>query len=218
MGSGHDPANADIPCGVSAYSCGYLDDTEAFRTVMAYDCAGGCTRVDHFSNPNVTYAGRVTGVADAMDNARSINDTRAAVASWRTSTTNPPPPPVTYTILDTSGEWSVASEESIHRPGAYAEYYTFTLTKSAVVTIDLVSSTDTYLFLLDSAQNIIEEDDDGGDSVNSKIVRTLAPGTYKIEATTFSTAHATGTFTLQVIGLGEAPTAFLVPIINYLLN
>jgi hypothetical protein len=43
--------------------------------------------VTHFSNPNVTYGGEATGVAqgspDAADNAATINYTRTEMAAFR---------------------------------------------------------------------------------------------------------------------------------------
>lgn len=89
MGSTHDHANGGSA--VYSYSFGYQEPNNAFRTVMAYNCPGGCTRVQHFSNPNVSYAGKPTGVADYADNARSINQTRIPVSQWRTVTVNAPP-------------------------------------------------------------------------------------------------------------------------------
>ena len=54
---------------------------------MAYDCAGGCPRVSHFSNPDVLYNGQPTGIdhtaADSADNARTINQTRFEMAAYR---------------------------------------------------------------------------------------------------------------------------------------
>jgi len=67
------------------------------------------------------------------------------------------------------------------------------------VTIDLTSSKDTYLFLLEGNNengSIIERNDDGGTGFNSRITRTLAAGTYTIEATTYRTD--TGSFVLRV--------------------
>ena len=96
MGSAHDPAHAynvengdPYTCGVYEYSCGYQDTDEVFRTVMAYNCTNGCDRYPYFSNPDVSVNGRVTGVADVTDNARSINNTKAAVSGWRTSQSGP---------------------------------------------------------------------------------------------------------------------------------
>jgi hypothetical protein len=52
---------------------------------MAYTCTGGCIRVQHFSNPEVSYAGQPTGVPDYADNALALADTAPMVATWRAS-------------------------------------------------------------------------------------------------------------------------------------
>ena len=83
QGLHHDPPNASgSPAYTYAY--GYQDPGGAFRTVMAY---GSAPRVMRLSNPNLTYNGRVTGVANSQDNARALNNTAAAVANFRSSTT-----------------------------------------------------------------------------------------------------------------------------------
>ncbi len=90
MGDAHDRANSSV--GAYPYSFGYQDPGGGFRTVMAYACSSGsCPRVRHFSNPNVTYGGRPTGIAyeinpaASADNARSMNNVRTTVANWRVS-------------------------------------------------------------------------------------------------------------------------------------
>jgi len=114
----------------------------------------------------------------------------------------PPPPPPSYTIFNLESEWTTQSDVSVSRGDTYyAKYYSFTLKKTTEVTINLESNEDTYMYLLDSAANIVTEDDDGGDALNSKIVMRLDPGTYTVEATTFSES-TTGTFTLNVTALG----------------
>jgi len=88
MGCAHDRANASVT-GRYAYSYGFQALSSAFRTVMAYStgCGSPCTRVNHFSNPNVTYGGEATGVAQgdpaAADNAATINYTRTEMAGFR---------------------------------------------------------------------------------------------------------------------------------------
>lgn len=64
--------------------------------------------------------------------------------------------------------------------------YAFTLTTRTKVEI-LMSSTvlDSYLFLVDSALNIIVEDDDGDTGRNARIMRTLPAGRYEIIANVF---------------------------------
>ena len=90
--------------------------------------------------------------------------------------------------------------------GAYAEYYTFTLTQQSEVTITLESTEDTYLYLLrgagkDGEREAFNDDIDyDNDITNSRIVKTLAAGDYTIEATTWY-ANKTGDFKLTVSGI-----------------
>ena len=66
--------------------------------------------------------------------------------------------------------------------------------------IELESSTNTYLFLLNGSDEtgaVIREDDDSGTNDNSQLVLGLVRGTYTIEATTFSPA-ATGEFIVSI--------------------
>jgi peptidyl-Asp metalloendopeptidase len=81
MGSAHAPEDFNFSP-VFNYSYGFKDPAERFRTVMAYDCPGGCPRVLHFSNPAALYTGLPTGSA-ATRNAESLNQTRLTVANFR---------------------------------------------------------------------------------------------------------------------------------------
>lgn len=95
--------------------------------------------------------------------------------------------------------WSSACAAT-HRAKAYAMYYTFTLTSTRTVTIDLVSGVDPYLILLSGSGKtgaVLASDDDGGIGFNSRISRSLAAGTYTIEATTYSPA-STGSFAIKL--------------------
>ena len=100
-----------------------------------------------------------------------------------------------------AGVWDSGCE-STNRPGSYARYYSFVLTRAVDVAISLASSRDTYLFLLagsgtDSRVVASNVDGVGGGEVVSRIVRTLSAGTYTIEAATFAEG-VTGVFTLRV--------------------
>jgi hypothetical protein len=102
-----------------------------------------------------------------------------------------------------TGSWS-SDCASTNNPGAYARYYTFSLSSTSTVEIDLVSTTDSYLYLLQGSGmsgNIIDEDDDSGDGSNARISRTLNAGTYTIEATTYY-SQRTGTFNLTLTSSG----------------
>jgi hypothetical protein len=87
MGSQHERANGGGG-GAYPYSFGYQDPARLFRTIMAYDCSGGCPRIQNFSNPAVLYNGRPTGVddgaPDSADNTHSLNSTAPIVQAWRT--------------------------------------------------------------------------------------------------------------------------------------
>ena len=93
--------------------------------------------------------------------------------------------------------------QSQSRQNSYARFFTFTLAEQAEIIITLESDTDPYLFLLDDASEIIAENDDidtASGNYNSRVTRTLGPGDYTIEATTYEAA-ATGTFSLIVSGV-----------------
>ena len=106
------------------------------------------------------------------------------------------------TASATEGSWTDDCPAQ-NRNDAYARFYTFSVSQDTEVTITLESETDPYLFLLDDARNVVEENDDidkDNRDFNSRITRTLGAGDYTIEATTYAT-RATGDFTLTVEGV-----------------
>lgn len=84
MASHHNPENGGTP--TFPYAFGHYVNG-SYRTVMSYvdPCTSGCTRVAYFSNPNIIYNGQPTGIDNARDNARSINNTADWIASYRYS-------------------------------------------------------------------------------------------------------------------------------------
>jgi hypothetical protein len=82
MGCHHDRDNASV--GAFPYSYGYRTANGQWRTVMAY--APG-TRIQYFSNPNVSYSGQALGSAhpapDSAENWSTLNNTAATVAQFR---------------------------------------------------------------------------------------------------------------------------------------
>jgi peptidyl-Asp metalloendopeptidase len=85
MGMEHDPDFGPDPS-VASYPWSYGHFVSGqFRTVMSYaqSCNGPCPRRMHFSNPNVSYAGHPTGIANARDNARTARLTAPVVAAFR---------------------------------------------------------------------------------------------------------------------------------------
>jgi peptidyl-Asp metalloendopeptidase len=79
----HDPANDPS---TSPYSYGhgyrYLGSPD-WRTIMAYDCPGGCPRLNYWSSPLRTYNGQPMGTSSQSDNARVLNNTRVTVSGFR---------------------------------------------------------------------------------------------------------------------------------------
>ncbi len=87
IGSQHNPENGSG----ATYSYGYGHYVNGvFRTVMSYvdPCPAGCTRRPYFSNPEILFSGLPTGIDNARDNARSINNTADTIANYRYSGSN----------------------------------------------------------------------------------------------------------------------------------
>ena len=140
-----------------------------------------------------------------------VGDTTASAGFTVTETGTPPPSAVCIQRLTASGPVSgrwAPDCESQERDGSYTRYYSFSLFQGSEVGIDLESSLDTYLYLREgqatSGPAIYENDDVvPGTDTDSRIMETLAAGTYTIEATTYN-ASATGSFTLTVTGLAPS--------------
>jgi hypothetical protein len=92
MGAHHDRANASGTA-MYSYSYGFQASDSSFRTIMAYNCTSGCTRINRWSNPDITYNGIPTGVVytatNSADNRRTLNNTATIIANFRQSTTLP---------------------------------------------------------------------------------------------------------------------------------
>ena len=89
------------------------------------------------------------------------------------------------------------------RSQPYIDYYTFAVDQTADFIIDLEYQgdvVDTYLYLyqmVNGARSILALDDDGGDSTNSLISRTLDPGSHTIGVSTYY-AGKTGDYRLHI--------------------
>jgi len=90
MGSVHDRGEVPNPPPAISYSWGHAVPGE-FGTIMARSTSCGipCTRILHFSNPDVDEGGTPTGVdigeADETDNATALDQVAPDVAGWRDS-------------------------------------------------------------------------------------------------------------------------------------
>lgn len=72
----------------SAYNRGYVSPDSTWRTIMAYgDACGFCTRVQYWSNPDITRNGVAMGIAEgqawAADNRKTLNNSAPFVANFR---------------------------------------------------------------------------------------------------------------------------------------
>jgi len=80
-GATHNPAagrNSVYPHGHGFQNLG-----ARLRTIMSYDCSGGCPRVNIWSGPNNRWNGHVMGNEHEADNARVLNTRAGTVANFR---------------------------------------------------------------------------------------------------------------------------------------
>ncbi|WP_248529026.1 M12 family metallo-peptidase [Pseudoalteromonas sp. 2CM39R] len=89
QGARHNPEN-DPSTTPYSFGHGYQQPQSQWRSVMAYNCPGNCTRINYWSNPNKSYNGDVMGTSAEHDNARVLNLTNPIIANFRSST--PPIP------------------------------------------------------------------------------------------------------------------------------
>ena len=189
-------------------SWGPVEGTDNYRAQHKISTADDYTgSITTQTITSYTAAGLLSGTSYDF-HAASHGDGATYVAGWSdwspdyTVTTTSPPPPGCENVLGTlsgpvirTGTWA-AGCDSTNRPGKYARYFTFTIAAQESVTIELVSRVDTYLFLLEGAGmdgDVIVYNDDSRDNelgrLNSRIVRSLAAGTYTAEATTYSSGR-----------------------------
>lgn len=122
QGAHHNPENAgSTPAFPYAYGH-YVD--ASFRTVMSYvnQCPSGCSRVPYFSNPAISFNGSPTGIADARDNHRCLNNTALTVSQFRDglvatlTPTNTPSPTSTASPTPTNTLTATATATSTPTP------------------------------------------------------------------------------------------------------
>ncbi|MBK7976779.1 MAG: thrombospondin type 3 repeat-containing protein [Deltaproteobacteria bacterium] len=86
LGFEHNPENGISPPSSASYVWSYGHYVNgSFRTVMSYadPCTSGCTRVQRFSNPGISFNGFPTGIADQRDNHRTGNISAPIAAGFR---------------------------------------------------------------------------------------------------------------------------------------
>lgn len=87
LGARHDPDNDPEPGDQHGFQ---NPGAKGWRTIMAYNCAGGCSRLMYWSSPNILYpAGGPDavpmGISGESNNARVLNISAGIVANFRTS-------------------------------------------------------------------------------------------------------------------------------------
>lgn len=118
---------------------------------------------------------------------------------------DPPPPGAGQRVLlDEAGELTAADKKLNNK-----HYKTYTLSMSAgtTYTIDLTSTFDTYLYLLDAKSIVAQNDDVKAGNLNSRIVyKPSVNGTYRVIATSLRPA-ITGKYRIRVTADGPAVVA-----------
>lgn len=91
LGCDHDRENS-AGGGAYSYSRGYQQPTSPnqFRTIMSYNCTSvNCPVINHWSNPDVTYLDKPTGIPshqeNSADNRLTLNNTGPIATDWRQS-------------------------------------------------------------------------------------------------------------------------------------
>jgi Bacterial pre-peptidase C-terminal domain len=99
---------------------------------------------------------------------------------------------------------ALSSSSCLQDDGSYIDFYSFSGTAGQPISVSLNSSVfDTYLYLLDPDKDIVEENDDSGDTSNSRIpaeegVLTLpTTGTYFIGVNSYD-PNVTGAYTVSL--------------------
>ena len=103
--------------------------------------------------------------------------------------------------MDNAVAIAVNEEEQNHTfvPGGDVDWVRFSISSGRTVIIETDGDTDTVMILFDRDENMIAEDDDGGDSGNARIERFLPSGTYFIMIRQFDDNPVTGTdYTISV--------------------
>ena len=119
-------------------------------------------------------------------------------------TGGPTIPPTPISLGQTvNGVLEASDDRTRAGDGSFADNYQLTLTSAQTVTIEMSSSAfDTFLIVVDSAENLVDADDDGGGGSNSRLDLALPAGTFIIEATSFTPGDG-GPYTLSVSGPGD---------------
>lgn len=82
LGALHDP-DADPSITPFPYGHGYRNGEKQVRTIMAYDCAPSCPRLNLWSGPTVLFDGSPMGNDECCHDARVLDETGPILAAFR---------------------------------------------------------------------------------------------------------------------------------------
>ncbi len=98
-----------------------------------------------------------------------------------------------------SGSLTAAANRSVACGACYADLYTFTLSAPQALVISMESDVfDVLLRVLDANGVTVAADDDGAGGTNARIAQTLPAGSYRVEATSYSSG-ATGAYAFSLL-------------------
>ena len=213
MGSHHDHGHAAVS-GAYHYSYGYGFDGK-FGTIMSYFYP----RVGKFSSPNMTCSGsQVCGIADYADNARSLNNTRATVAAFRTAQSTRPPTTTSSLLSNISTRGWVGAGDSVMIggfiiSGSAAKQVLITAKGPALAEAGVPSVlSDPLLTLYNASGQVILENDNWGTAANAADIQARGAGPrYGLESAILTTLNP-GAYTAIVRGVGATTGNALVEV------
>jgi uncharacterized protein YjdB len=146
---------------------------------------GQGSRIDRVLGP-----GRYVVLATTFG-PRDFGDFNLSVARGTPSCINPTAFTVPGTVNGT-----LATSACILGDSSYTDKYAFSVTTSTIVTLTMRSTAfDSFLFLESTSGELIGRNDDGGGGLDSRLVETLKPGSYIINANS-SDPKVFGAYTL----------------------
>lgn len=89
-------------------------------------------------------------------------------------------------------------EAAIGQP-AEEDLFQFVASKAGRHTVETEGPTDLVMSLFDPSGNQIAQDDDSGEGRNPRIVKDLAPGTYKVQVRHYNASGGTGSYRIRVV-------------------
>ncbi len=176
-----------------------LDSTDFDALLLVLDSSGVVVATDDDSGGGTNARiSRTFGAGTYRIEATTFSEDEAG--AYTVSLEEVPPPTVTHISVGqtVSGTLTSSDSTSVSCSDCFADLYDFSLGSSQELTISLDSiDFDALLRVLNSSGVVVATDDDGGGDTNSRIARTFAAGTYRIETTSYS-EDETGAYTLSL--------------------